>query len=155
MVHIWGNNRPAHIHIVDRLSSLANHLAGAAPPGPHDFPALPTCEPSSSNRIPLPSQNACASPSRPQHSLPPIPKFTVPPGVRRAQRTPPPHTSVDFSAKKRPQAAPATPYYDPHCFDCPSKCRSPPPTPTTFQSATCNPFDKLIEQLKGSLSDIP
>ena len=155
VLHIRGSNTSARIHIADRLSSYAGRLAGAAPPGPHDFPALPAHEPSRSNHIPLPSMNARASPSQAPHSLPPVPKFTVPPGVCRAQKTPPPHTGVDFSAKRRPQATPPTPYYDPRHFDCPSKCRSPPPTPTTFQSATRDPFDKLIEQLKSSLSNIP
>ena len=136
IVHIRGCNSTACTNIADRLLSLSGCLAGAAPPNPQDFPALPARGPSGSNRIPISSHNARPGPSRPQHALPPIPRFTVPPGVRRAQRTPPPCTGVDFSAKRRPQAAPSAPYFDPRRLDKPPRRRSPPPTPSAFQSAT-------------------
>ena len=155
VVHIRGCNTPACTNITDKLLSFSGSLAGAAPLNPDDFPALPVRGPSGSNRIPVPSQNARAGPSRPPHGLPPVPRFAIPPGVCRAQKTPPPRTGVDFSAKKQTRAAPATPYYNPRRFNDPSKRRSPPPAPTVFQSATRDPFDELIEQLKGSLSDIP
>ena len=155
IVHIRGCNFTARTDVAVRLLSFNASLAGAAPPNPDDFPALPVRGISGSNRIPVPSQNARAGPSKPAHGLPPVPCFTVPPGVRRAQKTPPPRTGVDFSTRKRPQVTPAAPYYDPRRFDRPSKRRSPPPAPTAFQSATRDPFDELIEQLKGSLSDIP
>lgn len=155
VIHICGGNSPSCIHIAERLPSFRGCLAGAAPPGPHDFPPLPARGPSGLNCIPVPSQNAPPGPSRPQHALPPIPCFAVPPGVRRAQKTPPPRTGVDFSIKKRPQAAPSAPYFDPRHHDRPPKRRSPPPTPSAFQSATRDPFNDLIEQLKSSLSAVP
>ena len=155
IVHIRGDNTPARSHITDKLVSFSGCLTGAAPPNPQDFPALPVHSPSGSNRIPIPSHNARPGPSRPQHALPPIPRFTVPPGIRRAQRTPPPRTGVDFSAKRRPQAVPSAPYFDPRRLDKPPRRRSPPPTPSAFQSATRDPFDELIEQLKSSLSAVP
>ena len=155
VIHIRGFNAAARTDVVDKLTSLSGCLAGAAPPNPQDFPALPARGPSGSNRIPIPSHNARPGPSRPQHALPPIPRFTVPPGVRRAQRTPPPRTGVDFSTKRRPQAAPSAPYFDPRRSDKPPRRRSPPPTPSAFQSATRDPFDELIEQLKSSLSAVP
>ena len=89
------------------------------------------------------------------HGLPPIPRFTVPPGVRRAQKTPPPRTGVDFSVKKRPQKAPPAPYFDPRRFDKSTRHRSPPSNPIVFQSATRDPFDELIEKLRSSLSAVP
>ena len=155
VIHIRGSNAAARVHIVDKLASFAGCLAGAAPPNPLDFPALPARDLSGSNRIPLPSQNARAGPSRPVHSLPPIPRFAVPPGVRRAQRTPPPRTGVDFSTKKRPQKAPPAPYFDPRHFDKAARRRSPPSDPVVFQSATRDPFDELIEKLRLSLSAVP
>ena len=155
VVHIRGCNSVARTGIADKLTALSGCLAGAMPPNPQDFPALPARSPSGSNRIPIPSHNSRPGPSRPQHALPPIPRFVVPPGVRRAQRTPPPRTGVDFSTKRRPQAAPSAPYFDPCHLDKPPKRRSPPPTPSAFQSATRDPFDELIEQLKSSLSAVP
>ena len=155
VIHIRSCNTAACTNVVDKLLSFSRSLTRAVPLNPDDFPALPVWGPSGSNRIPIPSQNARAGPSRPVHGLPPIPRFTIPPSVRRAQKTPPPRTGVDFSTKKQPQAAPAAPYHDPRHFDRPSKRHSPPPAPTAFQSATRDPFDELIEQLKSSLSDIP
>ena len=155
VIHIRRCNTAACTNIADKLFSFSGCLAGAAPPNPDDFPALPARGPSGSNRIPIPSQNARAGPSRPMHGLPPIPRFTVPPGVRRAQRTPPPCTGVDFSAKKRPQKAPPAPYLDPRRFDKSTRRRSPPSDPIVFQSATRDPFDELIEKLRSSLSAVP
>ena len=155
ILHVRGSNTAARIHVVDRLASFTSYLTGAAPPNPQDFPALPARGPSGPNSIPLPSQNARAGPSRPVHSLPPIPWFAVPPGVRRAQKTPPPHTRVDFSNKKCPQKAPPAPYFDPRCFDKAARRRSPPSSPVVFQSATRDPFDELIEKLCLSLSAVP
>ena len=155
IIHIRGYNTAACTDIADKLLSFTGSVAGAAPPNPDDFPALPIRGPSGSNRIPIPSQNAQAGPSRPVHGLPPIPRFTVPPGVCRAQRTPPPHTGVDFSVKKRPQKAPPAPYFDPRRFDKSVKRRSPPSDPIVFQSATRDPFDELIEKLCSSLSAVP
>ena len=155
IIHVRGSNMAACADIADKLASFAGCLTGAAPPNPLDFPALPARGPSGPNRIPIPSQNARAGPSRPVHGLPPIPRFTVPPGVRRAQKTPPPRTGVDFSTKKRPQKAPPAPYFDPRRFDKAVRHRSPPSDPVVFQSATRDPFDELIEKLRLSLSAVP
>ena len=155
VIHIRGYNTPSRTPIADSLRSFSGCMAGAAPPNPQDFPALPARSPSGPNRIPIPSHNARPGPSQAQHALPPIPRFTVPLGVRRAQKTPPPRTGVDFSTRKRPQAAPSAPYFDPRRQDRPPRRRSPPPTPSAFQSATRDPFDELIEQLKSSLSAVP
>ena len=155
VIHICSCNTAACTNVADKLLSFTGSLAGAAPPNPDDFPALPVWGPSGSNRIPIPSQNARAGPSRPVHGLPPIPCFTVPPGVRRAQKTPPLHTGVDFSVKKRPQKAPPAPYLDPHRFDRNVRCRSPPSDPIVFQSATRDLFDELIKKLRSSLSAVP
>ena len=58
VVHIRGCNTAAHTSIADKLLSFTESLAGAAPPNPDDFPALPVWGPSGSNCIPIPSQNA-------------------------------------------------------------------------------------------------
>ena len=50
---------------------------------------------------------------------------------------------------------PPAPYYDPRHFDKTPRHRSPPSDPIVFQSATQDLFDKLIEQLKASLSAVP
>ena len=57
VIHIRGCNTTARTGIADKLLSFPGSLAGAAPPNPDDFPALPARGPSGSNRIPVPSRN--------------------------------------------------------------------------------------------------
>ena len=73
IIHIRGCNTAARTDIADRLLLFPGGLAGTAPPNPDDFPALPVRGPSGSSRVPVPSQNARAGPSRPLHGLPPVP----------------------------------------------------------------------------------
>jgi len=158
VAHVCGTNRALSRPIFESLVGLSLSLASAAPgPGPADFPPLP-CRPA----VPFASSNAAAGPSR-YFDLPPdppvFPSGRVPPGVRRSAHTLPPRglqlTGVGVPRGRGARMMPAPPVpFSVRGAERPSRC-SPPPDPVSFKSATRDPFDDLLEQLKSALSGVP
>ena len=140
-------------HPVDkRLHALKGSLAGAAPPNNPDFPALPRID---RRAEPPSSHNA-------RRDLPQVPRFPVPPGVRRSNKSPPPRSAAPRGvgpSNNRGRSAPGRSLpHAPYRVRDPNRQtirRSPPPDPASIKSATRDPYDDLLESLKSSLKDVP
>jgi len=158
VAHIRGTNRVLSRPVYESLVGLSHMLAGAAPgPDPANFPPLPRRP-----AAPLASANAAAGPSRYFDRPPDPPAFPstrVPPGVRRSARALPSRglhlTGVGVPRGRGARMMPAPPAPFSIRGAERSSRRSPPSDPVSFKSATRDPFDDLLDQLKSALSGVP
>ena len=126
VAHIRGTNKVLRTPACDRLRALSGSLVGAAHPGNNNnFPPLPPRFNALGlgPRAGVPSNNA-------HPSLPAIPRFAVPSGVRNARHSTPTPTGVNFKGKKpaRPPARNDAPFSAPRASNKPYN--RPPPLAT-------------------------